>query len=72
MYALECGLYDHIISWCPNGLAFVIMKPESFANRVLPELFNREAKFASFDRKVRRTWYSSLLLLLHALVIATK
>ena len=51
MYVLECGSYDDIMSWAPSGLAFVIMDPVSFEKRVLPELF-KEAKFASFDRKV--------------------
>ena len=51
MYALECGSYDDIMGWAPSGMAFVIMDPVSFEKRVLPELF-KEAKFASFDRKV--------------------
>ena len=51
MYVLECGSYDDIMSWAPSGLAFVIMDPVSFEKKVLPELF-KEAKFASFDRKV--------------------
>jgi hypothetical protein len=51
MYALECGSYDDIISWAPSSLAFVIMDPERFESKVLPELF-KEAKFSSFDRKV--------------------
>ena len=52
MYALECGCYDDIISWSPSGLAFVIMDPKRFEKEVLPDLF-KEAKFSSFDRKVR-------------------
>ena len=51
MYALDCGSYDDIMSWTPSGLAFVIIDPVSFEKKVLPELF-KEAKFASFDRKV--------------------
>ena len=53
MYALECGCYEDIISWSPSGLAFVIMDPKRFEKEVLPELF-KEAKFSSFDRKVRQ------------------
>ena len=52
MYALESGCYDEIMSWSPSGLAFVIMNPQSFEKKVLPDLF-KEAKFSSFDRKVR-------------------
>ena len=52
MYALESGCYDDIMSWSPSGLAFVIMNPSSFEKKVLPDLF-KEAKFSSFDRKVR-------------------
>ena len=51
MYVLECGSYDDIMSWAPSGLAFVIMDPVSLEKKVLHELF-KEAKFASFDRKV--------------------
>ena len=52
MYALESGCYDEIMSWSPSGLAFVIVNPQSFEKKVLPDLF-KEAKFSSFDRKVR-------------------
>ena len=51
MYVLECGSYDDIMGWAPSGMAFVIMDPVIFEKKVLPELF-KEAKFASFDRKV--------------------
>lgn len=53
MYALESGCYDEIMSWSPSGLAFVIMNPQSFEKKVLPDLF-KEAKFSSFDRKIKR------------------
>ena len=54
-YALDCGSYDDIMSWTTSwsGLAFVIMDPVSFEKKILPELF-KEAKFASFDRKVSK------------------
>ena len=63
MYVLECGSYDDIMSWAPSGLAFVIMDPVSFEKRVLPELF-KEAKFASFDRKVSEMSKSFIICLL--------
>jgi hypothetical protein len=65
MYALECGSYDNIICWTPSGLAFVIMDPVSFEKRVLPELF-KEAKFASFDRKVSEMSKSFIICLLNS------
>ncbi len=51
MYTIDCGSYGDIISWTPNGQAFLIFDPIRFEKRVLPELF-KEAKFSSFDRKV--------------------
>jgi hypothetical protein len=65
MYVLECGSYDDIMSWAPSGLAFVIMDPVSFEKRVLPELF-KEAKFASFDRKVSEMSKSFIICLLNS------
>ena len=52
MYALQCGDYNDIIVWYPNGEAFVVVDPKAFEQRVLPDIF-KEAKFSSFDRKVR-------------------
>ncbi len=52
MYVLECGEYDDAITWDPTGLSFIIINPKAFEKRVLPEIF-KEAKFASFQRKVR-------------------
>ena len=52
LYVLECGEYDDIITWAPNGLSFVITDTKQFEDMVLPEVF-KEAKFASFQRKVR-------------------
>lgn len=53
MYALECGDYQHIITWNPNGLSFTVINPKTFESRVLPEIF-KDAKFASFQRKLMR------------------
>ncbi len=54
MYALQCGDYDDILRWCPNGEAFVIIDAQRFEKFVLPEIF-KDAKYASFDRKVSTT-----------------
>lgn len=53
LYVLECGEYDDIITWAPNGLSFVITDTKQFEDMVLPEVF-KEAKFASFQRKLYR------------------
>ena len=52
MYVLQCRDYEEVIDWSHNGLLFVIKNTELFEERVLPEIF-KEAKFQSFDRKVR-------------------
>lgn len=55
MYALECGDYNHIITWSfvDRGLSFFILDTSAFAKHVLPALF-KEAKFDSFQRKLYR------------------
>ena len=56
MYVLECEDYKDVITWDPSGLSFVIIDPKVFEKRVLPEIF-KEAKFASFQRKVNISYY---------------
>lgn len=52
-YVLECGEYEHVLSWLPDGRAFRVFKPDEFASKVLPGIF-RQAKFSSFHRKLNR------------------
>ena len=52
MYAIECGDYEGILSWNHGGLSFKIERQREFEETVLPEIF-KDAKFASFRRKVR-------------------
>lgn len=40
-----------IISWLPTGDKFVILKPNEFAQRILPKVF-RQTKFSSFKRQL--------------------
>ena len=61
MYALECGAYDDAITWTPDGMSFIIIDPNIFKEKVLPDIF-KEAKFVSFQRKVRPT-SSSLIVI---------
>lgn len=42
---------DEVISWLPSGDKFVILKPNDFAQRVLPKVF-RQTKFSSFKRQL--------------------
>jgi len=55
MYALECGDYNHIITWSvvDGGISFLIFDTSAFAKHVLPALF-KVAKFDSFQRKLYR------------------
>ena len=55
MYALECGDYDHIITWAlvDRGLTFFILDARAFAKHLLPALF-KQTKFDSFQRKLDR------------------
>ncbi len=52
MQVLSSGRYDHIISWTPDGLSFVVKKPSLLVSDVLP-LYFKEVKYTSFTRKVR-------------------
>lgn len=55
MYALECGDYNHIVTWslADGGLSFFILDTRAFAKYVLAALF-KKAKFDSFQRKLYR------------------
>eukprot|EP00542_Grammatophora_oceanica_P017624 CAMPEP_0194034774 /NCGR_PEP_ID=MMETSP0009_2-20130614/7193_1 /TAXON_ID=210454 /ORGANISM="Grammatophora oceanica, Strain CCMP 410" /LENGTH=326 /DNA_ID=CAMNT_0038675829 /DNA_START=37 /DNA_END=1017 /DNA_ORIENTATION=- len=49
---------SEIVSWLPHGRSFVIMKPDAFANCVLPKFFpsndSKSPKYPSFTRKLNR------------------
>jgi hypothetical protein len=51
-YVLECGDYNDVISWTPDGNSFTVHDPEAFTAKV-PAAVLREAKFSSFHRKVK-------------------
>lgn len=53
MYIIECGFYTDVICWCPSGSAFLVLDPQLFERKVLPDIF-KESKYSSFERKVRR------------------
>jgi hypothetical protein len=42
---------NKVISWLPSGDKFVILKPNDFAQRILPKVF-RQTKFSSFKRQL--------------------
>ena len=42
---------DDVISWCSHGRAFVVHKPEQFAERIMP-LYYTLTKFSSFQRQL--------------------
>lgn len=51
MYLLECGDYDDIVCWSPDGQSFAIKNGKAFESIILPEIF-KQAKLSSFLRKV--------------------
>lgn len=54
MEILSCDdEYSDVISWIPNGAAFVIYKKKKFSTDVLPKFF-KQSKFTSFTRKLNR------------------
>lgn len=53
MQVLADEQYSHIISWMPNGRSFVIIRPRSFVQEILPKHF-KSAQYASFTRKLTR------------------
>mmetsp|Transcript_835 Transcript_835/g.1444 ORF Transcript_835/g.1444 Transcript_835/m.1444 type:complete len:432 (-) Transcript_835:55-1350(-) len=52
-YVLECGDYNDVISWTPDGNSFTVYDPDAFTAKV-PAAVLREAKFSSFHRKLNR------------------
>jgi HSF-type DNA-binding len=53
MEILSCQEYDDVLSWIPNGSAFIIYKKKKFLAEVLPKYF-KQTKFTSFTRKLNR------------------
>lgn len=60
MQVLSSGRYDHIISWTPDGLSFVVKKPSLLVSDVLP-LYFKEVKYTSFTRKLHRWGFVKIL-----------
>lgn len=60
MQILSAGQYEHIISWTPDGLSFVVKKPSLLVNEVLPFHF-KEVKYSSFTRKLHRWGFVKIL-----------
>jgi len=60
MQVLSSGRYDHIISWTPDGLSFVVKKPTLLVSDVLP-LYFKEVKYTSFTRKLHRWGFVKIL-----------
>lgn len=56
---LDCGKYEHILDWTANGKVILVKDTEIFSNVVLPALFEKDAKFESFTRKMRRWGFST-------------
>jgi hypothetical protein len=53
MELLTSHEYMDVISWIPNGAAFIIYKKKKFSTEVLPKFF-KQSKFTSFTRKLNR------------------
>lgn len=53
MKVLSTRRFNNIISWTPDGTAFLILRPKAFSTDILPTYF-KEAKFSSFTRKLHR------------------
>jgi hypothetical protein len=60
MQILSSGQHEHIISWTPDGLSFVVKKPSLLVSKVLPSYF-KEVKFSSFTRKLHRWGFIKIL-----------
>lgn len=54
MKLLECGKYEHIISWSPEGRSFVVHNPSLLVKEALPLFFEKPLKYTSFTRKLHR------------------
>lgn len=59
LFVLDCGKYEHILDWTSNGKVILVKDTEIFSNVVLPALFEKDAKFESFTRKMRRWGFST-------------
>lgn len=59
LFVLDCGKYEHILDWTSNGEVILVKDTEIFSNVVLPALFEKDAKFESFTRKMRRWGFST-------------
>mmetsp|Transcript_13825 Transcript_13825/g.19341 ORF Transcript_13825/g.19341 Transcript_13825/m.19341 type:complete len:150 (+) Transcript_13825:120-569(+) len=53
MRVLSMEEYSDIITWLPNGRAFVIISPSKLVSTVIP-LFFKKVKYSSFLRKLAR------------------
>jgi hypothetical protein len=51
---LDNRLYESILSWTPDGMAFTIYDKKAFEEQVIPVHFAKSAKFRSFLRKLYR------------------
>jgi len=51
--------YESVISWTPDGNAFIIHQPKQFQESVLPEYFLSDANFNSFCRKVLYVYHDA-------------
>jgi hypothetical protein len=60
MQVLSNEAYSDIISWLPHGNSFAIRKTKPFVKDILPKHF-KQAKYASFTRKLRRWGFQSIL-----------
>ena len=60
MQILSSGQHEHIISWTPDGLSFVVKKPSLLVSEVLPHYF-KEVKYSSFTRKLHRWGFVKIL-----------
>lgn len=60
MQMLSAGQFEHIISWTPDGLSFVVKKPSLLVDEVLP-LYFKEVKYTSFTRKLHRWGFVKIL-----------
>lgn len=53
MRVLSSGKYDDVISWTPDGKAFVVHNQNELVKQVLPLNDFKGVKYSSFTRKVR-------------------
>lgn len=60
MQVLSNEAYSEIISWLPHGNSFTIRLTKPFVKEILPKHF-KQAKYASFTRKLRRWGFQSIL-----------